>query len=128
MLDPSIKYALIATTPFVHYKNQLNDRNATLTTCKEQLLTVPIVLYYRKNHYLVKEVNQKMSMINSAGLSDYWTKIYLEKTLKSDHKSKRELQKLNLQQLYGSFQIWIGGCIIGLLTFVGEFFWFRAKH
>lgn len=128
MWDSSLKLALFATTPYVHYINQRNNRNTTLTTCKEQLLTIPIVLYFRKNHYLVKEVNEKISMINAAGLSEYWTKIYLEKTLKNVNKSKRELQKLNLQQLFGGFQIWIGGCIIGLVTFIVECILFRVKH
>lgn len=96
--------------------------------CKEQLLTIPIVLYFRKNHYLVKEVNEKISMISAAGLSEYWTKISLERTLKNVIKSKRELRKLNLHQLLGSFQIWSVGCIIGLVTFVGEYIFFRVKH
>lgn len=128
MFDPSLKIALIATTPFVHHINQHTDQNTTLTTCKQQLLTIPIVLYFRKNHYLVKEVNEKISMINAAGLSEYWTKIHLEKTLRNGLKNKRELRKLNLHHLFGSIQIWIGGCIIGLVTFVVECIVFRVKH
>ncbi|CAO1429976.1 unnamed protein product [Diamesa hyperborea] len=127
MLDPSLKLALIATTPFVSHVNQHNDRNSTLTICKQQLLTIPIVLYFRKNHYLVKEVNEKISMINSAGLSEYWSKMN-SGTLRNAQKSKRELRKLNLHQLLGGFQIWIGGCIIGLVTFVVECILFRVKH
>lgn len=126
VLDPSLKLALFASTPFLNYQNNLKDRNTTFLTCKEQFLMIPVVLYFRKNHYLVKEVNEKISMINSAGLSDYWTKVYLERTLKNDNNG--HLQKLNIHQLFGSIQIWFGGCIIGLVTFIVEYICFIMKR
>lgn len=46
-----------------------------MSNCKileENVVVSPIVLFFRKNHFLIEAVNEKLGLFKSAGLIDFW--------------------------------------------------------
>ena len=123
--DPHFLGAITTTSMHVAYMNQLNYKNSTFNLCKENILSIPIVICFQKNHYLVKAVNEKIEMLNSAGFISNWLNKHMEvKSLQLKGKSNNNKPKqLNLQQLLGSIQVFVFGCLLSILTFFGEKFW-----
>ena len=123
ILDHEFKGALISTLSLTAYKNELIKNNVTVRICKEYLMLLPQVIYFRKNHFLVESFNDNIAKLNAAGLVDYWTKKYIKLKYLYGIETPREPKKLNISQLYGGFQIWLGGLGIGFILFIREYYW-----
>ena len=125
ILYPEFKGAIITSLALVAYKNEVINNKVPVLICKEQLMSLPQVIYFKKNHYLVLTFNEKISMLNAAGLVDYWTKKYTKMKYIHGIETPREPKKLKISQLYGGFQIWLGGLGIGFILFIREHVWKR---
>lgn len=55
-----------------------SDQN---TICKDVLLTMPIVMYTQKDFPLVDSLNEKLGLVKTSGLVDYWTSYDIAKSL-----------------------------------------------
>jgi hypothetical protein len=83
-------------------------------------MAIPIVIYTRNNFYLLKAMNEKIEIFKAAGLIEYWYSLSFTQDF-----SKREANPpkiLTLHHLFGSFQVWVGGCLVGIFVFICELF------
>lgn len=120
--DPTFNSAIVQSLSKVSYEIQHNHRQ--LIVCKEIILTLPIVFFYPKNHFLVQTMNGKIDLFSSAGLIDFMVSKYIDKKYIKDHlEPDHHPKQLNIQQLLGGFQIWIACCLIGSIIFFIELFW-----
>jgi hypothetical protein len=97
-----------------------------LSRCKvlpEPFLTNQIVLFFRKNHFLVDSVDKTIGIFKSVGLNDYWISQYgkRKKIVFADNGPKI----LTIGKLSGIFYILIFGLILGVFTFIFEIFLHR---
>lgn len=117
--DPSFKGAFSKTLTGALYLNQLSYNTTLYKICREPYMTLPIVIYVRKDFFLLNEINDKILLFQAAGLIEHWH----SKSVDSKFLNIVEptvLKKLNLKHLYGTFQIWFGGCIVAGIAFVVE--------
>lgn len=98
--------------------NQKNYKNFTLRILPETLFSIPIAMYFPKNHFLANEVNSKISILHSAGLIDHWVSMYLTESPKETFSSGP--RQLSVAQLMGGIYIYFGGLLLGFLTFLVE--------
>ena len=102
----------------VHY--QFNNKNLTnVQICREQIMTMPVVIYMKKNSYLVNEVNDKIGTLRAAGLIDYWYKLSFTDNFNKNQGKPRKV--LSWNHLSGCFEIWGCGCLLSCLAFIVEF-------
>ncbi|KAL7017002.1 hypothetical protein ACKWTF_010220 [Chironomus riparius] len=111
----------------VHY--QFNNKNLTnVHICREQIMTMPVVIYMKKNSYLVNAVNDKIGTLRAAGLIDYW---YTLSFTDNFHKNQVKPRKvLTWNHLSGCFEIWGCGCLLSCVALLGEFIvlrWTKKK-
>ena len=89
-----------------------------MQVCREHFVGIPSVIYTRKNFYLVKAMDDIIENLKSAGLIEYW---YLQSFSKKIFKEKSDdRKKLTFSHLSGCFQIWVAGCFVSFLGFIGE--------
>lgn len=78
-------------------------------------MTVPIVIYMRKDFFLLESLNKKIKMMKVAGLIDLW-----RRQDNDEHvlhiKEPKHPKVLTLKHLYGSF--YVLGCGMGLSAVV----------
>lgn len=91
----------------------------------EVLFSVPVAMFFPKNHFLVGEIDSKINDLHSAGLVDKWTSDYLLSTQQRLYASGP--RKINVQQLTGILIIFVGGCTVSILCFVVESLMKRFK-
>lgn len=98
---------------------QYNIHNLTnFLICRENFMTIPIVIYTRKNFYLLNAINVKIEQLKAAGLIEYWYSLAFTKELKRHKKNPPKV--FTFRHLSGCFQIWIGGCVISFCVFFVE--------
>jgi len=86
-------------------------------------MIMPVVIYMKKNSYLVNAVNDKIGTLRAAGLIDYW---YTLSFTNNFHKKEGKPRKvLSWDHLSGCFEIWAGGCLLSSLAFMSEFIFLR---
>jgi hypothetical protein len=122
--------AFLRSLSGVQYMNQLNHNNTSeiFTICRENFMTIPVVIYARKDFFLIDKVNEKIQLVQAAGLIDYWHSQAIDKkNLKADDSSGQPI-KLSLRHLLGSFAIWMFGLIIALIMFMAENCKFRLMR
>ena len=93
-------------------------RHEGLKICKEVIVTIPAVIYTRKDFYLLQELNHRLSIIKNSGLIDFWN--FQEMDQVNDKTSAVETKKLMMDDLIGCFQILIFGLIASFAAFVIE--------
>lgn len=103
--------------------NQQRPRNFQYHICNDVFMTIPVVIYARKNFYLIEELNEKIGILKSAGLINFWHFQPINKriSLKSSERDKTAAPKvLRLHQLIGTFETLGIGILISSVTFILE--------
>lgn len=111
----SMKQTEVAIVSSVSTLSKIDSSKCKLL--KESLLTNQIVLFFRKNHFIVEAVDEKISIFKSAGLIDYWTSKYEERYPKFETKGPKVL---TLYNFFGIFKAWIYFLIIAFFSFCAE--------
>ena len=70
--DPGFKAAWPRSLDVILYDNQMSSVENRLKVCKELLMTYPAVIYTKKNFYLLESINEKLNLLNAAGLIEFW--------------------------------------------------------
>lgn len=120
-LNPNFKGVVFNYENQIHYLNQLNYKNFTYTICKEHFLTPSFVFYFRKNHFIVEEVNQYLERMLANGLIDHISSQYADKRdliLKSN--ADEGPKALQIKHLYGAIEIYFLCCCISVVIFIME--------
>lgn len=92
-----------------------------LKVCKEYLYNNDVVLYFHKDFYLVKTMDEKISHFKSAGLIDHWISKYIDKKFLSlpEPAFKPKVMKI-YPDFFGVFEIIFAGWILSLAGFLLE--------
>lgn len=92
--------------------------------CKEPLAVFQIVIYTRKDFYLLDELNQKIDILAAAGLIDYWRNQDFDfhniTTAKTNYP-----EPLTIAHLSGCFTLWVWGCSVSFIIFIVESICFK---
>lgn len=116
--NPSFKGAYGLTMSHILYFNQKYSRSSHVKVCRDTVMITPIVIYTKKDFFLADEINDKIELFKSAGLIDFWRYQDLEKRIIKDVDARPLF--LTLNQLMGSFMIWMLGCFGSSLVFLFE--------
>lgn len=101
--------------------NQHNDYNFSFLFCKERVMGIAIVMYFRKNFFLVPKINEVVRNLVSAGLIDHWHHKYIIRKLSDNTGIQvQEPKVMTMDHLVGCFEVWACGCLIGILCFLSE--------
>lgn len=99
--------------------NQFNHKNLReLQVCREVFITIPSVIYTKKNFYLLQAINEKIEHLKTAGLIEYWYNQHFTKEFSKQNSNSPKV--LRLYHFYGCFQVWISGCLLSSLVFTYE--------
>lgn len=99
------------------FKN-MNNKNYTLRVLREPLFSLPVAMFFPKNHFLTNEVSSVVSVLHSAGLIDHWIGNYAREMSKTSAVMGPKV--LQIDQLAGGIYIYLGGCLIGTIIFLVE--------
>ncbi|KAL7030658.1 hypothetical protein ACKWTF_006742 [Chironomus riparius] len=119
-LDPNFKGGIIMPLLEVILPNQENYKNFIFRVLKEYLFDVQIVYYYPKNFHLVDVLDEKLELLKSAGIVSMWMDHYVDKKYVNIKTPSTGPRIINVNQLLGSFEVWMIGMIISIVLFVIE--------
>jgi hypothetical protein len=117
--DSSFKAAFGASLTKTLFEDQVKDKAKRHTICKDVLLTLPKVIYTIKDFYLIDEFNDKIELLKSAGLIEFWYFQFIDKP-STKAKNKKYPQRLKLQHFEGCFGILCCGSFASFVAFVVE--------
>lgn len=100
--------------------NQKNKYNFTFNFCKERIAGISIVMYFRKNFFLIPAVNKIIRNLVAGGIIERLHKKYLDEELLSVKNSLSGPKVLKLDHLDGAFQILAIGSIFSFILFLAE--------
>jgi hypothetical protein len=108
------------------YYNQINPKHKRNKFCLDKFMTIPTVFYAKKDFYLMKTLNEKISMLKSSGLINYWNfKDVDERMLK--FKEPNYPKVLKIGQVKEAFYILLYGCLVSLMVFLVKNLLFKFK-
>lgn len=105
--------------------NQNNEYNYTFKFCKERVMGISIVMYFRKNFFLIPEANKVIRNLVSGGIIEFWHYRYIDEKYVNEERSPNEPQVMTVDQLVGCFQLWACGCFIAIFSFVAELIYYH---
>lgn len=117
-MDPSFKGCVgksLVNTLYLSNTSKLNILD-------EIFMTIPNVIYTRKNFFLLDIFNEKIELIKSSGLLQYWhfkRKQVFESKMSQKHKFPKIL---TIERLNGCFFILMAGLILGFFCFLAELY------
>lgn len=110
--DPSSKSALGRSLTRILYANQIGPKESRNQICKEIVVTIPVVIYARKDFYLLDAINDRIEIFKAAGLINFW-----QHRMKKEEKSLNVRKPLKLDHFIGCFLILFFGCCSSLFVF-----------
>lgn len=119
----SFRGSFISSLTETLQENESNQFNFTFKICKEYFVTVSVVMYFRKNSYLIETVNHVLIRLEAAGLIEYWDSKFIDKKALKVIQVDNEPKALTFSQLIGSLQLWVCGCFIAISCFLIELFY-----
>jgi hypothetical protein len=120
-VDPNFAATYEEPLRTVLHWNHMHDLQHQKHTCKELFMTVPEVIYTRKNFFLLRELNRKLQHIKASGLFEFWDFRNVSKT-KLNLKEEKSPKVLNLSHFEGCFEILIVGVFVSFVVFVHEIY------
>lgn len=119
IFDSSFKGGIVAPLDVVLYYHFV--KNINFKILEEQVATSLVTIIFRKNSYLVEIVNEKLRLLQSAGIVSYWTnKFYKPDSLMKKGEKNAGPRSMTLKTLSGAFKLTVFGWIISVLGFVTE--------
>lgn len=82
-------------------------------------MSIPIVMYTRKNFFLIEELNEKLEAFKAAGLIVKWYKDDLNQTALNEKESIAP-RIISTHDVLGSFQILSFGLVGSFIVFLTE--------
>lgn len=119
--DPSYKAAFVRSLTKTLLTNRLSPKDRRFTFCKEVLMTMPIVIYTKKNFYLLEKFSEKIEIFKAAGLVEFWNYQFNNKNILNFRESQKP-KILSIHHLFGSFEILFLGWGVSFVAFSTEVF------
>lgn len=108
------------------FLNKMNPKDQQIKMCKEAFFMNPIVIYTRKNFFLLTALNKKISIFLSAGLIDYWH--FRDFNFHDNAEQATNYpRKLTIENLEGSFLMLGLGYGISSFVFIIERMWLQSQ-
>lgn len=101
------------------YINQKRSRNSQHKICKEAIFTIPVVIYTKKDFYMIDALNNKIGILKAAGLIEFWHLKDLDKGL-LNVKESNDPKVLKMEYIIGSFYVLLLGCLACIFIFLIE--------
>jgi hypothetical protein len=117
MNEPLTDKAYIISLSELILSNLMHRKEFLHKSIPKPLRTDNLVMYFRKNFYLSKSINQKLSRLTSSGIVDYVMKKYLDFHQADTPRGPRQLQ---MKHLLGIFHVLFIGLTIGFGLFLYE--------
>lgn len=92
---------------------------------KDPLLINQLVLFFRKNHFLMDSIDDVMGIFKASGLIDFWISKYVKKKKAEFDNAPKVLTVYNLS---GIFTILIIGLLSSFLCFFFESCFYKIHH
>lgn len=127
VLDPSFKGGVCTSLDEVLSINKLNSKTFALQVLPEYLYSLNYGIFFQKNSPYVKTFNELTSLFKSAGLIDFWAKKYLDNSYLKLKKLTNEPKKMSFDQLKGSFELLLFGCLLSLFAFLVEIIYYSCN-
>lgn len=124
-LEPSQKIALLISSLEVAWHNHLFSDQFVHKTCVENLVMQNLVLYFRKNFFLVESINDKINVFLQSGLVSYWIRTHMES--RNFQNSNHGPKSLSLSHLSGIFNIYLICSLIACLVWLLEVSIYRIE-
>lgn len=119
-LNPDRKVAVIASFDEIVHLNQVNLKNFTYNVCKEHILMAQVVMFLQKNSYLKEAFDEKIKLLKSNGLINFWISEYMNYHYLRISQPQKGPKKLTVIELLGGFQLWMFGLCSSILFFIFE--------
>lgn len=89
----------------------------------EVFITVPVVIYTKKNFHLLQALSEKIESLKATGLVSYW----YNKALKAASKIETDEspKQLTFEKLSGCFVLLVIGFLISFVSFCCEYFYVK---
>lgn len=113
--DADFKGAIGQSLEIILYDNQFKPEQSRFFFSKDVFLMMPVVIYSRKNFFLMKALNKEIEKLKSAGLIEFWK--FKETKIKT---SATQPKVYSFQRLVACFEILAIGFIASILVFVIE--------
>lgn len=119
--DPSFKGVFVRSLSGILYLNEQKyfANEKTFLICKEKLMTVPVVVFAKKNFYLLDAINRKIKVFHAAGLISYWH----SRAIRVEFSNNREVQPpttLDVNHVSGCFVLLLFGLTFSFIAFITE--------
>lgn len=118
--DPFFKGAYARSLHTVQYENFLLPENLRNEYCKEIFMTIPSVIYSRKNFFLLHSLNVKLEMLKNGGFISYWQHRFSDEKKYARAQQQQNAKAMEFHQLLGCFQILLIGCAMSICVFLLE--------
>lgn len=122
-LDENFKGAVVSVMDELLYLNKMNRKNYSFRVLNEYLFTSQACWAFPKNSYLVAAFDEKLSFLTDSGLINHLSSKYMDPKYLHVRKIKQGPRNINLNQLFGAFEVLFGGLLIATLFFLNEI-WF----
>lgn len=87
--------------------------------CREAYMTIPQVIYGRKNFFLLPKLDEKIMLMQAAGLTERWQ--YQEiQSRKPVEENERDQVPIAIHDLMGSLQLLLIGYLLSVAAFCYE--------
>lgn len=117
--EENVKVAYGQSLPTIVYFNQINPPNLQNIITKEVFITIPIVLYAKRDFYLLNAIDNQIKRLKDGGLIEFWYHQDVYKRSLNVNEPKRP-KVLTMNRLLGCFQILLCGCTISFIVFLIE--------
>lgn len=117
--DPFFKGAVVRSAATTLYINQNSPKEDRFKICKEIMMTIPIVMYTKKDFYLLDAINLKIHHLKAAGLVEFWHSQSINVGL-LNVKNSNQPKVFSLEKLQGCFTILFYGSFLSLIVFLIE--------
>lgn len=110
---------ILCTLEHIAYHNKHRLSMGFLRSTRDSLSSYPMVIYYPKRTFLVRVLNRMVGQIETAGLMNYWVRLYGNYHFYPQKIDVAQPIALSVQQLMGCFEsiciFWIISCGVFIL-------------
>lgn len=125
--DPTFKGVFGQSLMRILYINQQKHRRVHYKISKKIFLTLPSVIYAKKNFYLLQAIDEVIEILSCAGLIEFWHNKYIDKRF-LNIRDPPFPKRLGLHHLSGCFLILSYGLGLSFAVFLGELFLSKFKR
>lgn len=120
--EPSFKGAFLRSLTGLLYVNEIRygKKQRIFLICKEHYMSIPVVIYARKNFYLLQAINSKINQIQASGLIEHWHSQAVSKRFQTVQKVAKSRETMTLDHLSGCFYLLMMGLLASVAAFVIE--------